>query len=105
MKHIHMPITIDEFESGEVGDEESVPRRVAAFLHENRDRAFTRREIAEAIAADTNVVGSALSRFKQADLVRHRGRYWAITEDIERLRSAYDLHRITEALNEQERGG
>lgn len=97
-----MPITIDEFESGEVGDDESVPRRVAAFLHEHRDHAFTRRGIAEAIDADPNVVGSALSRFKQADLVRHRGRYWAITDDIERLRSAYDLHRVTEALHEQE---
>lgn len=53
--------------------------------------------------ADPNVVGSALSRFKQADLVRHRGRYWAITDVIERLRSAYDLHRVTQALNERER--
>lgn len=100
-----MPITIDEFESGAVGDEESVPRRVALFLHENRDHAFTRSEIADAIDADPNVVGSALSRFKQADLVRHRGRYWAITNDTERLRSAYDLHRVTEALNEREQDG
>lgn len=98
-----MPITIDEFESGSVGAEESVPRRVASFLYENRAHAFTRAEIAEAIDADSNVVGSALSRFKDADLVRHRGRYWAITDDVERLRSAYDLHRVTEALNEYDR--
>lgn len=98
-----MPITIEEFESGDVGEEESVPYRVAVFLHENRDHAFTRSEIAEAIDADPNVVGSALSRFKEAELVRHRGRYWAITEDEERLRSAYDLHRATEGLNEWER--
>lgn len=97
-----MPITIDEFESGDVGGDESVPMRVATFLVENADHAFTRGEIAEAIDADPNVVGSALSRFKKADLVRHRGRYWAITEDTERLQSAYDLHRITESLNEHE---
>lgn len=98
-----MPITIEEFETGDVGDEESVPLRVAVFLHENRDHAFTRSEIAEAVDADPNVVGSALSRFKDADLVRHRGRYWAITEDEERVRSAYDLHRATEGLNERDR--
>ncbi|MFB6353844.1 MAG: helix-turn-helix domain-containing protein [Halobacteriales archaeon] len=98
-----MPITIDEFESGEVGDGESVSHRVAVFLHEHRDHAFTRQEIAEAIDADPNVVGTALSRFKRAELVRHRGRYWAITEDVERLRSADDLHRATVSLNEQER--
>ena len=97
-----MPITIDEFESRDFGEDESVPLKVAAFLHDNRDHAFTRSEIAEAINADANVVGTALSRFKRADLVRHRGRYWAITEDPERLRSAYDLHRITETLNEQD---
>lgn len=99
-----MPITIDEFESGDFGDDRSVPFQVAKFLHENRDRAFTRSEIAEGIDADSNVVGTALSRFKRADLVRHRGRYWAITDDVERLRSAYDLHRATEALNDRDRG-
>lgn len=99
-----MPIPIEEFESGDVGEGESVPLRVAAFLHENRDHAFTRSEIADAIDADPNVVGTALSRFKRADLVRHRGRYWAITEDTDRLRSAYDLHQVTETLNERERG-
>lgn len=99
-----MPITIDEFESGDIGEDESVPMQVAAFLAENREHAFTRSEIAHAIDADPNVVGSALSRFKNADLVRHRGRYWAITDDIERLRSAYDLHQVTESLNERDDG-
>ena len=97
-----MPIMIDEFESGDVAYDESVPMRVAMFLVENSAHAFTRSEIAEAINADPNVVGSALSRFKKAELVRHRGRYWAITEDTERLQSAYDLHQVTESLNERE---
>lgn len=99
-----MPITIDEFEAGDVGADESVPLRVATFLAKNWDHAFTRGEIAEAIDADPNVVGSALTRFKKAELARHKGRYWAITEDTERLQSAYDLHRVTESLNEREDG-
>ena len=99
-----MPITIDEFESGDLSDDESTPVRVATFLAENCDHAFTWSEIAEAIEADPNVVGVALSQLKKAELVRHRGRYWAITEDTERLQSAYDLHRFTELLNEREEG-
>lgn len=98
-----MPITIEEFESETFDGDQAVPRRVALFLYENRDHAFTRGEIAEAIDADPNVVGTALSRFKNADLVRHRGRYWAITDDSERLQSAYDLHTVTESLNDLEK--
>lgn len=98
-----MPISIDEFETGEVPDaEQSVPLRVARYLHEHADQAFTRSEIAAAIDADPNTVGTALSRLKKADLVRHRGTYWAITEDTERLRSAYDLHEATERYNAAE---
>jgi len=99
-----VPISIDEFESGEVPtDERSVPLRVAVYLHEHADQAFTRSEIAGAIDADPNTVGTALSRLKQADLVRHRGTYWAITEDTERLRAAYDLHEATErAVTEEQ---
>jgi Mn-dependent DtxR family transcriptional regulator len=98
-----MPISIDEFESGEIPtDEQSVPLRVAVYLHEHADQAFTRSEIAGAIDADPNTVGTALSRLKQAELVRHRGTYWAITEDTERLRAAYDLHEATERYNTAE---
>ena len=99
-----MPITIDEFESGDLGDDESVPFRVATFLAENCDHAFTRSEIAEALEVVPNVVGGALSQLNKAELVRHRGRYWAITDNTERLQSAYNLHRLTELLNEQEEG-
>jgi len=46
---------------------------------------------------------NGFSRLKQADLVRHRGTYWAITEDTQRLRAAYDLHEATErAITEEQ---
>lgn len=99
-----MPITIDEFESGQLPDEPSVPERVVAFLAEHDDRAFTRAEIATGIDANPNAVGTALSRLKERTLVRHRGQYWAITDDRERLRSAYDLHTAIEHLDRHDGG-
>lgn len=99
-----MPISIDEFESGSVPTERSVPERVVAFLVSNDDRAFTRSEIATALDADPNAVGTALSRLKSRDLVRHRGQYWAITDDESRLGASYDLHSITAALDEGDGG-
>ena len=103
-----MPISIDEFENGQVpSGDESVPLRVARYLHAHADQAFTRAEIAAAIEADPNTVGTALSRMKDMDLVRHRGTYWTITEDTDRLLAAYDLHRghETQAAWEREHGG
>lgn len=94
-----MPITIDEFESGHLSDEPSVPELVVAFLAAHDDQAFTRSEIAAGIDADPNAVGTALSRLKERGLVRHRGQYWAVTEDRRRLRSAYDLHASMEHLD------
>jgi Mn-dependent DtxR family transcriptional regulator len=102
-----VPISIDEFESSEVpSDDESVPLRVARYVHAHADQAFTRAEIAAAIEADPNTVGTALSRMKNMDLVRHRGTYWAITEDTDRLLAAYDLHTAheTQAAWEHEHG-
>lgn len=97
-----MPISIDDFEDGAPDEELSVPLRVAVFLNEHDDKAWSRSEIAEAIGADPNTVGTALSRLKKADLVRHKGTYWAITEDTEKLHSAYDLHRASERLAAEE---
>ncbi len=99
-----MPISIDQFTEGEVSDDPSVPERVVAFLATNDQRAFTRSEIAERIDTDPNTVGTALSRLKNRGLVRHRGNYWAITEDRERLLSAYQLHREQVALDENDGG-
>ena len=88
-----MPVSIDDFESGELPGEPSVPEQVLVSLHSHRDLPFTRSEIAADIADDSNAVGTALSRLKDRDLVRHEGAYWAITDDLERLTAAYDLHR------------
>lgn len=99
-----MPVRIEEFETGELPSGPSVPKQVLAYLFTNRDRAFTRSEIATRIEEDPNTVGTALSRLKQRDLVRHKGEYWAITDDLDRVRDAYDLHTATERLDGEDGG-
>ena len=99
-----MPIHIEEFETGELPNGPSVPEQVLTYLYTNRDQAFTRSEVATGVDEDPNTVGTALSRLKQRDLVRHKGEYWAITEDLDRVRDAYELHAITERLTEGDEG-
>jgi len=99
-----MPVSIDEFESGDVPDGPSVPQQVVAFLYAHRDKAFSRSEIAAGIDETPNAVGTALTRLKDRDLVRHRGRYWAITADEARIAAAYDLHSAGERLDEDDGG-
>lgn len=99
-----MPIGIDRFESDDDLNERSVPERVVRFLAANDDKAYRRDEIAAAIDADPDVVSTALSRLSTRELVRHRGNYWAITTDRERLRAAYDLHAATNALDTDDGG-
>lgn len=99
-----MPVSIDEFESGEFPDGPSVPEQVIRYLVSNRDHAFTRSEIAAAIDENTNTVGTALTRLKGRGLVRHRGDYWAVTDDDGRIESAYDIHTVTERLNAEDGG-
>ena len=99
-----MPVRIEEFETGDLPDGPSVPEQVLTYLHTNRDKAFTRTEIATGIGEDPNTVGTALSRLKQRDLVRHKGEYWAITKNLDRVKDAYKLHITTERLNEEDEG-
>jgi Mn-dependent DtxR family transcriptional regulator len=99
-----MPISIDDFTEREVPNGQSVPEQVVTFLAANSDKAFTRSEIAAGIDADPNTVGTALSRLKERELVRHRGNYWAITESRERLQSAYQFHREQAALDDEDGG-
>ncbi|PSQ31164.1 hypothetical protein BRD16_03265 [Halobacteriales archaeon SW_6_65_46] len=99
-----MPVSIDEFESDELPSEQSVPSQVVAFLHSHANKAFTRGEIATEVDANPNAVGTALSRLKHRSLVRHRGNYWAITDDDERVQSAYDLAAATARLNAEDGG-
>lgn len=99
-----MPVRIDEFEAGELPSGPSVPEQVLLFLLTNRDKAFTRSEIAAGINADSNTVGTALSRLKDRGLVRHRDEYWAITDDLERVEQAYDLHTAMQRLDDEDGG-
>lgn len=96
-----MPISIDEFESGEREETLSTAERVVGFLAENDDKAFTRGEIADALDADSNTVGTNLSRLKKRGLVRHRDGYWAITDDEKRLAEYGGYERATTLFNEQ----
>ncbi|RXK51168.1 helix-turn-helix transcriptional regulator [Halorientalis pallida] len=99
-----MPVSIDEFESGDLPEGPSVPEQVITYLHTHRDAAFTRSEIATAIDEDPNTVGTALTRLKERDLVRHRGQYWATVADEQRVAAAYDLHDVSEQLDEADGG-
>jgi Mn-dependent DtxR family transcriptional regulator len=93
-----MPITIDKFENNTELTTPSIAEQVITHLAGYSNKAFTRSEIAAAINADPNAVGSALSRLKDRGLVRHRDTYWAITDDTDRLRSAYDLHTLFDQM-------
>lgn len=95
-----MPISIDEFESGSLPEGPSVPEQVVTFLYNHREQAFTRSEIATAIDEDPNTVGTALSRLKSRRLVRHKGKYWIITDDEDRVAAAYDLHLTSSRLDD-----
>ncbi|WP_241431928.1 hypothetical protein [Natrialba chahannaoensis] len=41
-----------------------------------------------------------LSRLEDRALVRHKGAYWALTDDLERLRQAYDVHGANQLFND-----
>ena len=99
-----MPVRIEEFETGKLPNGPSVPEQVLTYLYAHRNKAFTRSEIATGIDEDPNTVGTALSRLKQRELVRHKGEYWAITNDITRVTDAYTLHTMTERLDDDDGG-
>lgn len=98
-----MPIDIDNFESAseeDLGGGHSQPERVLSFLASNADSAFRPVEIADATGISENSINSVLKRLEDRELVRHRGNYWAITDDIDRLRSLTQYELATESMNE-----
>lgn len=99
-----MPISIDRFESDDLPTGPSIPEQVITFLATHTDQAFTRSEIATALDADANTVSTALSRLESRNLVRHKGEYWTITDDLDRVRGAYDLHRTSTMLDDEDGG-
>lgn len=80
-----MPISIDRFEAEteETLDvtEGTQPYRILKFLAERPAQAFTQTEIHDATDITRGSVGAVLSRLEERDLVRHKGRYWAIGTD------------------------
>ncbi|MFB6362084.1 MAG: hypothetical protein ABEH59_12290 [Halobacteriales archaeon] len=99
-----MPISIDRFESDDLGPVPSLAERVLGFLASNPEQAFRRTEIATALDADPDAVSTALTRLADRSLARHRGEYWAVVEDLDHVRSACDLHRVTDALDDADGG-
>ncbi|NHX37601.1 MULTISPECIES: MarR family transcriptional regulator [Halolamina] len=96
-------IDIDEFEDADADEfeERNDTERIVLFLDEHDDRAWKAATIAERLSLETDAVSAILSRLKERGLVRHKRPYWAITDDEERLQSAYRLHRHHEAAADQ----
>jgi Mn-dependent DtxR family transcriptional regulator len=96
-------IDIDEFENAEADEfeEQNDTERIVLFLDEHDDRAWKAATVAERLGLETDAVSAILSRLKERGLVRHKRPYWAITDDEDRLNSAYRLHRHHETADEQ----
>lgn len=97
-----MPIDIDRFEDAEELHDPSTSERIIQFLVAHDDQAYTRQEIADAIGATPETVGTNLTRLKERGLVRHREPYWTFTDDrdqaITTLRARYDDAFLTDLL-------
>ena len=91
--------TFDRASEAEL-EELSGPDRVLGFLAANDDRAFKATEIATRIELDEGTVSTALTRLKRRDLVEHKGSYWAITTDRDRLKRHDGYAHATRLFNE-----
>ena len=96
-------IDIEEFEEAdpEEFEDRNDTERIVRFLEKNDDRAWKAATVAERLGLATDAVSAILSRLKERGLVRHKRPYWAITNDEERLQSAYQLHRHHERADDQ----
>lgn len=98
-----MPIDIESFEEGSaehLGTGPTQPERVLVFLARHADQAFRPREIAGATDIPDNSINAVLARLEERRLVRHKGRYWAITDDVDRLQSISQYELVTRGLND-----
>ncbi|THE65854.1 MarR family transcriptional regulator [Salinadaptatus halalkaliphilus] len=98
-----MPIDIDTFEGSSedaLGGGLTQPERVLSFLATHADQAFRPVEIAEKTDIPQNSINSVLRRLEEQALVRHKGEYWAITDDRDRLHSLTQYEFVTESLND-----
>jgi len=62
--------------------------------------AFTPSKIAHWVDIPQNSIGTVLKRLEGKNLVRHKGGYWAITDDEEQLRGLTQYQLATETANE-----
>lgn len=98
-----MPIDIETFEETEeegLGGGRSQPERVLSFLAENADSAFRPNEIAREVDVPDNSIHAVLKRLEDRGLVRHKGIYWAITDDRDRLDAVTQYSIVTKSMNE-----
>lgn len=98
-----MPIDIDSFESASeerLGGGLSQPEQVLSFLASNADKAYRPIEIADGTGISENSINAVLKRLEDRVLVRHKGNYWAITDDMDRLTSLTQYELATESMNE-----
>ncbi|MFC3958813.1 MarR family transcriptional regulator [Halovivax cerinus] len=98
-----MSIDRETFERSEAGEltDVSTTEQVLGFLAANEDRAFKASEIAARAELDVGSVSTALTRLKRRNLVEHKGTYWAITSDEDRLARSDGYERATALFNEQ----
>lgn len=98
-----MSIDRETFEKASADELEglSAPDQVLGFLAANDDRAFKAREIASQTGLSEGVVSTALSRLKDRALVVHKGTYWAVTDDEDRLAGHRGYERATALFNDQ----
>lgn len=80
-----MPIDIERFEEGTLDElranGQTNAEKLLSFLASSPEKAFTPKELHEATDVPRGSVGVVLSRLEERELVRHRGEYWAITDD------------------------
>lgn len=98
-----MPIDIDTFENSsedDLGNGPSQPEQVLSFLVAHPQQAFKATELAHRLDIPQNSIGTVLRRLEARTLVRHKGEYWAITDDMERLRSLTQYQAVTETAND-----
>lgn len=81
-----MPIDRERFENADNLQEPPAGVKIVRFLRARADKAYRRREIAEAIDVNPETVGTNLTRLKARGVVAHREPYWALTDDRNRVR-------------------
>lgn len=98
-----MSIDISEFEEKSEIEltEMTNAERVLRFLAHNDDCAFKPAKITEQASVNRNSLGNVLGCLEDLTVVRHKGPYWAITDNKERLVSFSDYFRTTSIFNER----